>query len=321
MRIVVPDDFPPVLSGSAAERELARLGALEVHTARGANLESELARRIAGADVVLNIRAHARYSAPVIASCPTLRHISVWGSGTDNIDLAACKRAGIVVTNTAGVNANAVAEHTIALMLSVARRIPEMDRAVRAGEWPRHVMLSLEGKTLGVIGLGAIGKRVALLANAFGMRVLAMTFGADNGRAKAAGARAASLDALLRESNFVSLHLRLSSATTNYLNRERLQSMKSGAVLINTARAALVERDALVDALRHGPLSGAGLDVFHQEPVAADEALLRLPNVVLTPHDAGMTREVIDNGLALAVENVRAFLDGRPQNVVESPTI
>lgn len=321
MRIVVPDDFPPVLSGSAAERELARLGALEIHTVRGADQESELARRIAGADVVLNIRAHARYSASVLASCPTLRYISVWGSGTDNIDLAACKRAGIVVANTAGVNANAVAEHAIALMLSVARRIPEMDRAVRAGEWPRHVMLSLEGKTLGVIGLGAIGKRVTALANAFGMRVLATTFGPDNGRAAAAGAQAASLDALLRGSDFVTLHLRLSSATTNYLNRERLQSMKPGAILINTARAALVERAALVDALRHGPLSGAGLDVFHQEPVAVDEALLRLPNVVLTPHDAGMTREVIDRGLALAVENVRAFLEGRPQNVVESPTI
>jgi len=287
-----------------------------VFTERGADDEAELIRRIGAAEVVVNIRAHARFSRRVLAACPRVRMISVWGTGTDHIDLAACRERGVTVANTPGVNANAVAEHTLALMLAVARRIPSMDGAVRAGQWPRALMTQLEGTTLGIVGLGAIGRRVAGLAAAFGMRLLASTYGADDGRAATVGARHVPIDTLLRESDVVSLHLRLSAKTASYVTRERLALMKPTAYLVNTARAGLVDREGLVEALRSGRLAGAGLDVFHEEPLAANDPLLALPNVVLTPHNAGSTREVIDVGLRRAVENVEAFLRGSPANVV-----
>jgi len=307
-RIVVPDDFPPAISGTAAERALRALGDVTVHSERGADNEAELIRRIRDADVVLNIRGYSHFSAAVVDACERLRLISIWGTGTDHIDYAATRARGITVTNTPGVNAHAVAEHTIALMLAVARRIPSMDAGVRAGEWPRGLLVQLEGKTFGVIGLGAIGCRVATLASAFGMTVLASTLGEDGGRSRSVGAKHVPLEVLLRESDFVSLHLRLSDKTTRHLDRDRLALMKPSAFLINTARAGLVGREALFEALRESRIAGAGLDVFHEEPIRPDDPLLRLPNVVLTPHNAGSTAEVIDRGLQQAVENIQAFL-------------
>src|SRR5439155_10912865 len=185
VKIVVPDDFPPALTGSVAEAPLQKLGQVRVFTERGADQEQTLIERIGDAEVALNIRAHARFTDRVLAACPKLRLISIWGAGTDNVDLAACKTRGVAVTNTPGVNAHALAEHTVALMLAVTRKIPAMDRDVRAGQWPRGLLTQLEGRTLGLIGLGAIGSRVAVLARPFGMGMLASTFGPDKGRAPA----------------------------------------------------------------------------------------------------------------------------------------
>lgn len=316
VKIVVPDDFPPALTGSPAEARLRSIGEVAVHTERGADQEAELARRIGDAEVVVNIRAHARFTDRVLAGCPRLRLISIWGTGTDNVDLAACRARGVAVTNTPGVNAHAVAEHTLALMLAVTRRIPAMDKDVRAGQWPRGLLVQLEGKTLGLVGLGAIGSRVAVLARAFGMRLLASTYGPDGGRAAALGARHVAVEELLRGSDIVSLHLRLSPATQGFLGRERLALMKPTAFLVNTARGGLVDKTALVEALREGRIAGAALDVFHEEPVPPGDPVLALPNVVLTPHNAGMTREVIDGGLQRAVENIEHFLRGAPRDVV-----
>jgi len=307
-KIVVPDDFPTVLTGSAAERLLRTLGDVVMHTDRGADQEAELIRRITGAEVVLSLRAYARFSDRVLAACPSLRLISIWGTGTDNVDLAACRERNVTVMNTPGVNAHAVAEHTMALMLAVTRHIPSMDAAVHRGEWPRGQLVQLEGKTLGVVGLGTIGRRVAALATAFGMRVLASTWGPDDGRSAALGARHVDIETLLRDSDVVSLHMRLTADTREVLSRDRLALMKRTAFLINTARAGLVDRVALVDALRDGRLGGAALDVFHEEPIPANDPLLTLPNVVLTPHNAGMTPEVVEVGLRRAVENVDRFL-------------
>lgn len=306
-RIVVPDDFPPAISGTAAERALRALGEVVVHTERGADQEPELIRRIRDADAVLNIRGFTPFSAAVLEGCPRLRVISIWGTGTNHIDLDAARAHGVVVRNTPGVNAHAVAEHTLALMLALARRIPEMDAGVKAGQWPRGSLVQLEGKTLGVVGLGAIGSRVATLASAFGMTVLASTLGEDRERSASVGARHVPLETLLRESDVVSLHLRLSEKTAGYLDRARLALMKPSAFLINTARAGLVDRDALFDALEGQRIAGAGLDVFHEEPIRPDDPLLALTNIVVTPHNAGSTPEVIDRGLQQAVENIQLF--------------
>jgi len=306
--IVVPDDFPSVFSGSAAEAALRDAGTVRVFSERGAEDETELIRRIGDANAVINIRAYAKFTPRVLDACPNLRLISIWGTGTDNVDHAACTARGVTVANTPGVNAHSVAEHTIALMLSVTRAIPAMDAAMRAGGWPRRLLTQLEGKTLGLIGFGAIGSRVAALAKPFGMRVLVSTWGADNGRAAAARAQHVPLDTLLRDSDIVSLHMRLTAETGGILGREQFAMMKPTAFLVNTARAGLVDRDAMIEALQHDLLAGAALDVFHHEPIAPGDPLLSLSNVVLTPHDGGMTAEVIALGLRRAVENVEKFL-------------
>jgi phosphoglycerate dehydrogenase-like enzyme len=318
-KIVVPDDFPAALTGSAAEPRARALGDVTVHTERGADQEAELIRRIGDAEVAINIRAHARFTDRVLAECPSLRLISIWGTGTDNVDLAACRARGVAVTNTPGVNAHAVAEHTVALMLAITRRIPAMDRDAHAGLWPRGMLVQLEGRTVGLIGLGAIGSRMAELLKPFGVRLLAATYGPDAGRAAAVGARHVTVETLLRESDIVSLHLRLSADTQGYLGRDRLALMKPSAFLINTARGAIVDKAALLDVLREGRIAGAALDVFHEEPIPAGDPILGLSNVVLTPHNGGQTREVIDAGLLRAVENVEHFLAGRPRDVVVPP--
>jgi phosphoglycerate dehydrogenase-like enzyme len=317
--IVVPDDFPSVFQGSAAQERAKALGELRVFTERGADDEGELIRRIGDARVAINIRAHARFSDGVFTACPGLKMVSVWGTGTDNIDLHAAGMRGVTVCNTPGVNAFAVAEHALALMLSVGRKIPAIDREMRGGKWPREMLTQLLGKTLGVFGMGTIGSRVAVLSRAIGMDVLAWSARGDEGRIRAAGAKAASKDDILRQADVVSLHVRLADETRGFIGRRELALMKPSAILVNTGRGALVERDALTAALRDRKILGAGLDVFHQEPLAADDPILALPNVVLSPHNAGQTPEVVRDGLLRAVVNVEHFLAGKPTDVVVAP--
>ncbi|MFQ5897420.1 MAG: 2-hydroxyacid dehydrogenase [Candidatus Methylomirabilia bacterium] len=316
VEIVVPDDFPSVFQGTLAHERATQLGEVRVFTERGADQEAELIRRVGQAEVAINIRAHARFTGVVFAASPALKLISVWGTGVDNIDLAAAARHGVTVANTPGVNAHAVAEHALALMLAVARSIPLLDREMRGGAWPRELLTQLLGKTLGIFGLGAIGSRLALLGKALGMDVLGWSARGDDGRAEAIGARAVSKEELLQISDVVSLHIRLSPETEGFLGRRELALMKPGAILINTGRGALVDREALLEVLRERRLWGAGLDVFHEEPVNSGDPFLALPNVVLSPHIAGQTPEVIRDGLLRAVENVEHFLRGSPTNVV-----
>jgi len=305
--IAVPDDYPTVFEGSAAHERARALGELRLHTAPGAEDEAELARRIGDAPVAVNIRAYARFTPAVFLACPRLKMISIWGVGTDNVDLAAASRHGVTVCNTPGANAYAVAEHAIALMLAVARRIPQIDRAMKEGGWPRDMLTQLCGKTLGVFGTGSIGTRVAQLGRGLGMEVLEWSARRDTPAAK---------DDVLRRADVVTLHVRLTPETRDFIGRRELGLMKRGAILVNTGRGALVEREALLDALDGGALAGAGLDVFHDEPLKPDDALLARRNTVLSPHNAGQTPEVRRDGLLLTIENVENFLAGRPTNVV-----
>jgi phosphoglycerate dehydrogenase-like enzyme len=305
--IVVPDDFPSVFEGSAAHERAKKLGDLSLHTTRGAEDEAELARRIGKARVVVNIRAYARFTEGVFRACPDLRMISIWGTGTDNIDLAAAARHNVTVCNTPGTNARAVAEHAIALMLAVARKIPQIDREMKGGTWPREMLAQLDGKTLGVFGTGAIGSRVAELGRAFGMQV--STWSVRGGAAPAK-------DAILRRADVVSLHLRLTPETTGFIGKREFDSMKPGTILVNTGRGALVDKDALLAALSSGKIAGAGLDVFHEEPVKPGDPLLGCATAVLSPHNAGQTPEVRRDGLLRTIENVENFLAGKPTNTV-----
>ena len=317
--IVVPDDFPSVFQGSQAHDRAKGLGDIRLYTERGADAQDELIRRIDRARIAINIRAHARFSDAVFAACPNLQMVSVWGTGTDNIDLHAAGMRGVTVCNTPGVNAFAVAEHALTLMLVVGRKIVALDREMRTGKWPREMLTQMVGKTLGVFGMGTIGARVAALGKAIGMDVLGWSAQGDAARIKKAGARPASKDEILTTADVVSLHVRLATETRGFIGRKELGMMKPTAILVNTGRGALVDRDALLAALREGRIMGAGLDVFHQEPLAPDDPILTLPNVICSPHNAGQTPEVVRDGLLRAVANVEAFLKGAPTDVVVAP--
>jgi D-3-phosphoglycerate dehydrogenase len=309
-RITIPDDYPRAISGTEVEDKVKALGEVDIYTNKAETREA-LITRIKASEAIINIRAYTHLDREVLTCCSKLRLISIWGTGTDNIDLEAARELGITVTNTPGANALAVAEHTIALLLALARQIPYLDHEIRQGNWPRGEMVQLNNKVLGLFGLGAIGKYVARMAKGFGMDVIAWTFHPSAARAKESGVRFVSKEELLINADVVSLHLRLSDETREFLKKEDFDLMKPTAFLVNTARGGLVETDALYDALQSKKIAGAALDVFDQEPLPAGDILATLPNVVMTPHNAGMTPEAIINGLMMTVENVEAFLTGR----------
>jgi D-3-phosphoglycerate dehydrogenase len=223
------------------------------------------------------------------------------------------------VANTPGANALAVAEHTVALMLAAARQLPRLDRETREGKWPRGLGVQLHGKTLGILGLGAIGRHVARMTRALGMRVVAWTYHPDAAVAAELGVVLMDFHRVLSEADVVSIHLRQTPEATGLLGALEFARMKKGALLVNTARGPVVDREALVRALRGGDLAGAALDVFDVEPVPPGDPLLDLPNVILTPHCAGMVPEAMLAGLEAAVDNVKNFLAGRPAAYVVPP--
>jgi phosphoglycerate dehydrogenase-like enzyme len=318
MQIVIPDDFPPTYA-SLDQPDLARLapyGTVELHTTRAAD-RAELFGRIATAEVLINVRAYTALDDEALAAAPRLKLVSILGTGTDNVDLGAARRRGITVTNTPGVGAPSVAELTFGLILAVTRAIPVSDVRVRAGTWQHVEGPELEGKTLGLLGLGAIGERVARLGRGFGMRVIAWSFAHDAARAERLGVELVERDDVFRGADVVSVHLRNTPEVRGLVGARELALMQPGAYLINTARGALVDQEALAEALRAGRLAGAGLDVYLEEPLPPERNPFRdLSNVVLTPHLGAVTREANARSRAMPVDNIIAYLQGHPQHVV-----
>jgi phosphoglycerate dehydrogenase-like enzyme len=318
MRIVVPDDNPPVLAGTPALERMRRLGNVQVYDSDATD-PAVLADRLQDADVAVNIRGRTRFTDEALARCPKLKLISIWGTGTDNVDLKAAAARGISVTNTPGANAVAVAEHTLALMLAIVKQLAPTDATMRQGGWPRNLVPQLQGKRLGILGTGLIGREVAAMAKGLKMDVVAWTFHADPKLANALGLRYIDLPELLRTSDIVSLHLRATPETRHFLSRERLALLRPAAYVVNTARGALIDEAALVEWLREKRIAGAALDVFETEPLPPGHPLTALPNVLLTSHCAGMTPDSTLTGLAMAVENIEHFLKGTPTHVVAGP--
>ncbi|KLU62253.1 hydroxypyruvate reductase [Peptococcaceae bacterium CEB3] len=247
----------------------------------------------------------------VLRNAPSsLKVISRYGAGCDRVDLQAAFEKGIAVTNTPGVNSEAVAELTFGLMLAAARKISFLDRKVKEGEWPRTSGVELCGKTLGIIGLGAIGKCVAIRGRGFSMRVLAYDPFADREYADQNSIQSVSLDELLQKADFISLHVPLNEQTRNLINREVLAGMKKGAILVNTARGGLIDEAAALEALKSGKLGGLGLDAFEQEP-PGNSPLFALENVVTTPHTGAHTVEAVGKMGMLAVQNLIDVLSGK----------
>jgi D-3-phosphoglycerate dehydrogenase len=260
----------------------------------------ELTRVLADYEICMD--DHSYMPTEFVAQCPALKHIVFLGTGAASyMDVAALQKLGVTVHTIKGYGDTAVAEHTIALMWACARDIAQMDRAVRAGHWEPREGMQLLGKTLGIIGLGGIGSEVARIARGMGMEVIAWN------RSMRAGSAVPlmDLDELLAQSDVLSLHLTLNDETRGFLDAERLARVKPGVILVNTARGALVDEGALVEALRRGRIRYAGLDVFHNEPLKPDHPLAQLENVTLTAHAAFRTPEASMTLLRRAIDIVR----------------
>jgi len=255
-------------------------------------------------------RSRGRVSATLLARCPRLQVVARAGVGVDNIDLEAARRLGVIVLVTRGANTATTAEHTIALLLALTRRIDEMARAVAAGRWEdraRYDGDEAAGKLLGIVGFGAIGQRVAAIAAALGLEVVVAAHPGVTTHF-----RVLPLPTLLREADFVSLHLPLTATTRGLIGAKELATMKPTACLINTARGALVDQAALAIAIANGKLGGFAADVLDGEPPAPDEPLLRCERVLVTPHVASLTQSTYRAMCLLAASNVLAVLRGEP---------
>ena len=281
--------------------------------------EAEAIRRIGDHEIVLTNKVPITES--LLAACPNIKLICIQATGYNIVDTAACTKRGIPVCNVPDYGTAAVAQFTLALMLELCHRIGYHDAVVHDGKWcasPTFCFwdtpqMELGGKTLGIIGFGRIGQATAKLAQAFGMRVITTS---RTKRENDLGIEYVDMDTLLTQSDFVSLHCPLFAENTKMVNADFISKMKDGAFLINTARGGLLDEQAVADALTTRKLAGAAVDVVTEEPMKVYNPLLTAPNCIITPHIAWAPKESRQRLLDCCVENIRAFLRGKPQNVV-----
>jgi glycerate dehydrogenase len=315
MKIVILDGFT-LNPGDLNWEELQSLGPCTIYDRTS---PAEVASRAADADILLTNKTDL--TTGHIQDLPRLKYIGVLATGTNIVDLAAARARRIPVTNVPTYGTKSVAQMTFALLLELAHHAGHHAQTVREGRWTRSVdwcywdfpLVELDGLTLGLVGLGRIGRAVSELATAFGMKVVA--YDPMAGPAPTS-IELVELEVLFRESDVVSLHCPLTPQTANLVNAVRLTLMKPTAFLLNTSRGPLVDQSALAEALNSGRIAGAAMDVLAKEPPPADNPLLTAKNCILTPHLAWATRAARSRLMKIAVENVRAFLQGKPQNVV-----
>ena len=285
--------------------------------------DAEAIRRNLGDATAWILRSGTRVTGELLEAAPQLKVIGRAGVGVDNVDVEAATRRGVLVMNTPGGNAVSVAEHTFALLLALARQVPAANQSTRGGEWRKNEFLGyeLKGKTLGLVGLGRIGQEVARRAQAFEMTVVAHDPFVAAALARDLGVELVSLEELLAQADFLSLHVTLTPATERLLNRERLARCQRGVRIVNTARGELLDEAALAEALQSGQVAGAALDVFASEP-PRESPLLQLPNVIATPHISGSTAEAQEEVGWRIAQQVRDYLkDGVVRNAVNLPTL
>ena len=313
-KIVYPDadtDSAEILSGDRLAK-LQSLGEFTIYPDAPADDEVFI-ERLAGANAAISGWG---LSNRVLAALPDLEVISFTGLGASTfIDITETKRRNITVTHTLSA-ASTIAEHCLGLMLDAARHISRLDRDIRKGSWNTSTLgMDLRDTTLGLVGFGRIAQALVPIAHALGMKVIAWTRNPDPQRARQHGIEFADLDQLLATSDVVSLHLSSTPQTNGLLNAERLRSIKPGALLINTARSQLLDEAALVDLLKSGHIRAAGIDVFDNEPIAADHPFVTMDNVIMTPHVAYNTPGALIEMYDTAVDNLMAFYAGSPQNI------
>ena len=314
-RIVLLDDYQGIAldyGGWDRVPEEWQIVALERHI----DDPEELVQALAEAEIVVAMRERTAFPAAILDRLPELRLLVTTGAANVAIDVAAARRNGVVVCGT-GIKAAPTAELTWGLILALLRQIPAEDAAMRQGGWQNTIGGDLEGSTLGLLGFGRLGRRVAGIGQAFGMEVLAWSQNLDPEEARAAGVEPLEKSALLRRADVVSVHYKLSERSRGLVGAAELAAMKPSAYLVNTSRGPRVDTDALVAALHAGEIAGAGIDVYDSEPPAADHPLRGAPRTVLTPHLGYVTEDTYEVFFGDAVEDVLAYLDGAPVRVVE----
>lgn len=313
--LVVPDDRPGTLGGTPLELRASEVAEqVVIHRDMPPSPES-LIERCKDADGAVNILATSQFTRELFEACPQLKILSIWAAGVNNVDLQAADDLGVMVCYTPGYGSIGVGEHTLALMMAVARDIRSIDRAIREGQWPKQPLVELHGKTLGVVGAGPIAQRVMELGRMLGMNIVAWTLHPSAERAAQYGVEFVELNDLCRDSDFVAVIIALSDQTEGLIGREQLNLMKSDAILVNTGRGALIDEEALVQHLSEKRIRGAGLDVFATEPLPAGHTLTKLDNVILSSHIAAHTPETTAAGVRMALDNIESFLSGNPVNI------
>lgn len=319
MKIVILDGYTEN-PGDLSWDGLAALGELTVYDRTPLKDTAEIIRRIGDAEVVFTNKTPL--TREILDACPSVKFISVLATGYNIVDIAAAKEKGIPVTNVPAYGTASVAQFAIALLLEICHHVAHHDKAVHEGRWAScpdfcfwdYPLIELAGKTIGIIGFGRIGQTTGKIASALGMKVLAFdTYQSESGKAIATYT---DLDTLLRESDVIALHCPLFPATERIINKDTIAKMKDGVILLNNSRGPLVDEQDLADALNSGKIAGAGLDVVSTEPIRPDNPLLSAKNCFITPHISWAPKESRQRIMDCAIDNVKAYLDGSPINVV-----
>lgn len=319
LKIVVLDGYT-LNPGDLSWSELEKIGSVKVYDRTSSD---KIIERIGNADIVFTNKTPI--SREVISSCQKLKYIGVLATGYNVVDDKAAKEAGIIVTNIPTYGTATVSQFTFALLLELCHHVGLHSDSVKAGEWSSNQdwcywktqLVELADKNMGVIGFGRIGQQTGKLANAFGMKVLAYDNFYQNPDLESEICKYVSLDQLLEESDVIALHCPLLLETNGIINKENISKMKDGVFILNSSRGPLINEQDLADALNSGKVGGAAVDVVSQEPINEDNPLLTSKNTIITPHMAWGTKESRARLLQIAINNLREFLDGNPQNVVD----
>lgn len=315
MRLAIINDYQNLAAGCA---DWGRLGPdISVDFFRDRLSDGDAADRLAPYEIVVAAREETRFDAALVAALPNLRLLVTHGMNNAAFDMAALAARGVVVCGTTyGWTVQTTAETTWALILALAKHAVAEDRTIRKGGWGAGLPAGLTGRTLGVLGLGQIGERVARTGQSFGIDVIAWSGNLTAARCTEVGVRLVDKETLFRESDFLTVHLKLGERSRGLIGRDELALMKPDACIVNTSRGPIIDEAALIGALESGAIAGAGLDVFDEEPLPPDHKLRRLPNTVVFAHIGGRTRENFAARYREAFEDVEAWLGGKPVRVL-----
>ncbi|MFQ5852058.1 MAG: D-2-hydroxyacid dehydrogenase family protein [Candidatus Binatia bacterium] len=308
MKVAVLDDYQHAFQGLPAIGRLRQKAEVQIFSEKFTS-EAALVDALKGSQAIIPIRERTHFPAHLLKALPDLEIIAQTGNHAYHIDIPAATEAGILITMAPG--GGGAPELTLGLMLAIMRRIPQSDGEMRQGKWPLVLGRVLNGKSLGILGLGKVGSEVARLAQAFGMKVIAWGPTLTRERAGKAGVTCMALEEVLKTADVVSVHLKLSEKSKGLLNETRLRLMKKSAYLVNTARGAIIDEEALIRVLREKVIAGAALDVFVEEPLPSSSPLLQLDNVVLTPHLGWPTDAGFQGFAENAVENILNYMEGK----------